>query len=119
MSLIDDQIHTDASLDSISISVTDVSDVLKCLDTSKAVGPDLIKPRMLKEDSDTSAKPLSNLFNLSLQQQHFPSSWKVANVVHVFKKADPKKVENYRTISLLSIIGKVFENACLNIYITS
>ena len=64
---------------------------------------------VLKEGSDALAKPLSELFNLSLQQQHFPSSWKVANVVPVFKKADPKKVENYRPLSLLSIIGKVFE----------
>ena len=46
------QNHTDASLENINISVTDVSDVLKCLDTSKAVGPDLISPRMLKEGSD-------------------------------------------------------------------
>ena len=64
---------------------------------------------MLKEGSDALSYPLCRLFNLSLQKHQFPSSWKVANVVPVFKKSDPQKVENYRPISLLSLIGKVFE----------
>ena len=64
---------------------------------------------MLKECSDALSYPLCRLFNLSLQKHQFPSSWKVANVVPIFKKSDPQKVENYRPISLLSLISKVFE----------
>ena len=46
----------------------------------------------------------------------FPSQWKIANVVPVFKKNDPQKVNNYRPISLLCIISKVFEK-CIYKYL--
>ena len=92
-----------------------MEDILKTLDTSKAMGPDLINARILKEASRELSIPLCMLFNTSLQSNIFPSQWKIANVVPVFKKNDPQKVNNYRPISLLCIISKVFENAFTNI----
>jgi hypothetical protein len=38
-----------------------------------------------------------------------PANWKEANVCPIFKKGDPKLSTNYRPISLLNLIGKVFE----------
>ena len=96
-------------LDGINISETDVEDVLKLLDNNKASGPDLINPRLLKEGSEFLATKLCHIFNQSLTSSHFPSSWKLANVVPVFKKGDKTNSANYRPISLLSCIGKVFE----------
>ena len=96
-------------LERIAITEADVKDILSILDTTKAVGPDFISPRLLKEASVELAKPLCKLFNLSLTKQIFPNEWKTANVVPVFKKDDPQKVNNYRPISLLSVVSKVFE----------
>ena len=98
-----------SNLDSISVTESDVNDVLKLLKVSKASGPDLLSPRLLKEGSEILAVHLAKLFNRSLSTSYFPPSWKQANVVPVFKKGDKTNVSNYRPISLLSCIGKVFE----------
>ena len=82
----------DTSLDNITITVTDVEDVLKLLQVNKACGPDLISPRLLKEGSETLTPHFSRVFNLSLNSSHFPSVWKQANVVPIFKKGDKTNV---------------------------
>jgi hypothetical protein len=53
--------------------------------------------------------PLANIFNEAFKSGIFPTRWKSANVVPVLKKGDRHKVSNYRPISLLSVISKVFE----------
>ena len=110
------EVNRELILDQITITELDVIDILKTLDTSKASGPDLISPKMLKEASEVLAYPLAKLFNISLLFNIFPQSWKCANVTPVFKKNDPIKVDNYRPISLLSLLGKVFEK-CVRKYI--
>ena len=76
------------SLNSIEISIQDVKGVLLHLNVSKASGPDLISPRLLKEGADIFAYPFSIVFNRSLNQGYFPHSWKEANVSPIFKKDD-------------------------------
>ena len=49
------------------------------------------------------------LFNLSYQTGQIPQEWKNANVVPIHKKKDKANVENYRPISLTSLIMKIFE----------
>lgn len=97
------------TIESIQISVSDVKDLLKLIDTSKATGPDSISPKILKEAYNELAYPLSKIFNLSLACNTFPNKWKLSNIVPIFKKNNPKFVENYRPISLLSVISKIFE----------
>ena len=79
------------------------------MDTTKAIGPDRIHPGVLKEASSVLAKPLADLFNYSLSKCIFPSPWKRANVIPIHKKGDKSSVDNYRPVSLLSIVGKVME----------
>ena len=57
---------------------------------------------------------LCKIFNKSLQLGSLPSDWKLANVVPVHKKGAKDHVENYRPISLLPIVSKVFERCVLN-----
>ena len=89
------------SLGIIQISTQDVEDVLKLLNVSKSSGSDLISPRLLKEVAPVLSTHLANLC--------FPSEWKLANVIPVHKKGDRTDASNYRPISLLSCLGKVFE----------
>ena len=76
---IDPPNHT---LDSIVISCQDVKDVLLHLNVTKASGPDLISPRLLREGADILALPYSIIFNRSLDQGYFPSSWKKRMINH-------------------------------------
>ena len=97
------------TLGDVRISSQDVEDVLRLLDTSKASGPDLIHPRLLKEGAFVLSPHLSKLFNKSIELCQFPTDWKLANIIPVYKKGDRTNATNYRPISLLGCLGKVFE----------
>ena len=98
-------------LENISINSNEVFWILKSLDISKANGPDGISARLLREAAPAISESLAKLFNISLATCKFPSEWKKANVVPIFKKGSPSDCNNYRPISLLSSVGKVFEKA--------
>ena len=100
---------SDTVLSEIVVSEQDVNDVLKLIDGNKACGPDLVSPKLLKEGATVLTPHLCKIFNISLVSSIFPSDWKTANVVPVHKKGDRTNTSNYRPISLISCIGKVFE----------
>ena len=84
--------------------------VLKLLDTTKATGPYLINPRLLIGEGASILKlPLCRLFNLSLSTCRFPTQWNQSNITPVFKKDNPSSENNYRSISLISVLDKVLE----------
>jgi hypothetical protein len=64
---------------------------------------------MLKMSPEKIAKPLKIIFNKSLAQGKYPSVWKIADVISIFKKGDSSLPSNYRPISLISCVGKVME----------
>lgn len=90
------------------LNMQDVIDIIFILQTNKAVGPDAISHKMLKSIMYTIAKPLYLLFNRSLTDCAFPCSWKISNVLSIFKKGDSSQMSNYRPVSLLSV-SKVME----------
>ena len=98
-----------AILDQITITQSDVSDALKCLKTGKAAGPDGINNRVLQEITEQITLPLCDLYNASLNCCQVPVQWKLSNVTAIFKKGDPSLPSNYRPISLLDSLEKVFE----------
>ena len=83
--------------------------LLKKINSNKAPGPDGIHGKVLKNCAQSLAYPLSILFNLSFSTGCIPPDWKLALVVPVHKKGDKSSVENYRPISLTSLVMKVFE----------
>ena len=79
------------------------------LNPKKAAGSDSIPPKILKDGIGVIKSPLTQLFNISVEECHFPLDLKKANVAPLFKKDDNTNKENYRPISILPCISKVFE----------
>ena len=84
-------------------------DQIKILDCNKSYGPDSISPRFIKMAGLSLVKPLTLLFNTSLSNGIFPSNWKKVNVLPLHKKSSKQYADNYRPVSLLCILGKIFE----------
>ena len=87
---------------------------LQNLDPTKAHGPDGFPSRILKECAYQLAPSLLYLFTKSLRLSQIPAEWKLANIIPLHKKGAKDHVENYRSISLLSIISKTLERCVLN-----
>ena len=96
-------------MDNIAITESDVKQLIEVLDSNKAVGPDCISHKVLKNAKCNIAKPLCCLFNRSLQNGIFPKMWKTALVIPLFKKGEKHSPGNYRPITLLSCLGKLME----------
>ena len=99
-----DKMFTDFKFDPVTIC-----NILRNINVNKSPGPDGIHGKVLKNCALTLSFPLSILFNLSYFSGQLPTDWKLANVTPVHKKGDKTNVENYRPISLTSLIMKVME----------
>ena len=100
------RLHNDPEID---LSCLRIRNILSKLNVNKAIGPDGIHGRVLKNCSNAISYPLSILFKLSFYTSSIPLEWKLAHVVPIHKKGKKADVENYRPISLTSIVMKTLE----------
>ena len=94
----------------IHITTNGVASQLNNLKPYKAAGPDAIRPKVLKELSQSIAPILQIIFTKSLQSNQVPDDWKQALITPVFKKGDRDCPSNYRPISLTCICSKLMEH---------
>ena len=91
-----------------SITVEEIDEIFRSLRKS-APGHDELTTDILKLGLPYIKLPLLYVLNLSLEEGVFPKELKIANVIPLFKAEDPMKFNNYRPVSLLCILSKVFE----------
>ena len=76
---------------------------------NSAPGHDGITLNVLKLSLSSIKTPLTHILNISLSEGVFPEELKIANVIPLFKADDPMLFNNYRPVSLLCVLSKVFE----------
>ena len=80
------ELKTNNNIIDLNVSVEESSDIIQILLPNKASGPDVISHNMLKLCPNKIALPLQIIFNKSLQQSKYPTNWKLAHVIAVFKR---------------------------------
>ena len=97
-----------------------ISDLIHYLKSSKSVGPYSIPTKIVKISKKIIPLPLSQPINDSMSKGLFPNICKLAQVIPIFKNDSKLLCTNYRQISVLSNISKVFEilfNSRLNLFL--
>ena len=90
-----------------------VKEIIMGLKNSKASGIDNIDTYIIKLIVDDILPAVTHIVNLSIQQAVFPSLYKKAKVIPLFKKGDPLEPKNYRPVAILCILSTVIERAIL------
>ena len=87
--------------------VDDVKIVIQDLKNNKSVGGEI--PIHILKESEFIFETLTNCINKSIETGYFPDNLKEANITPIFKKDDPLDKSDYRPVSILPLISKVFE----------
>ena len=90
------------------VTSEEITEIIKSLKNG-ALGSDEINTKIIQLSLFPIMMPLSFLCNRSLIEGMFPSELKLANVLPLFKSGDVMLFNNYRTVSLLCTLSKVFE----------
>ena len=92
-----------------SVSLEDVKKEVLNLNPKKSSTSGTIPVTILKQTIDVHLQHLTNAINHTLQTNCFPDKLKQSKIIPVYKNLDPLEKENYRPVSLLPHVSKVFE----------
>ena len=96
-------------INNIEINKNIICKYISSLDIGKAAGPDGLSARILKEGMNSISTALDIIFRKSLCTSEVPEDWTIANVTPVYKNGCRESVENYRPISLTSVVCRLLE----------
>ena len=92
----------------------EIQNAIKQLRNDEAAGPGHIPVEALKVDIRTNVELLCPLFIKIWIEERVPTEWKEGYLINLLKKGDLISCSNYRSITLLSIPGKVINRVLLN-----
>ena len=95
------------------VTVKEVQDLIMKLDCTKKTGGQ-ISAKLLKLSSKFVCNFIRDSINQSFRSGRFPNRLKLAEIIPIPKKGDSHSVGDYRPISILPTISKVFEKAMAN-----
>ena len=89
--------------------LSDIKNEIKGLNPNKATTNNNIPPKILWQSTEIITNTLQLLFNNAILNSEVPENLKLADVTPVFKKKDPLDKANYRPVSVLPPVPKIFE----------
>ena len=92
-----------------AVTLADIEKEIKSLDSTKASMSSSIPSKILKQNSDICSKPLKAIINNGIMHSNFNGGLKLANLTPVHKEGETTNKKNYRNISLLPVVSKIFE----------
>ena len=90
------------------IEKEEIAQCIRRLKNNKTGGNDGLVGELLKYGGAAMVDLLEVLFSAVWQEEVVPSKWREGLIVNLFKKGDTEDPGNYRGITLLSVVGKVF-----------
>ena len=87
----------------------EVKEIMCNMRTNKAIGHDLIPARAVKDSAEVLCEPYCTLFNYILDIGKIPKQWKKGEITPVYKKDCSLCKDNYRPLTILPSLSKVFE----------
>ena len=105
-----DHIKHDFNMPGLVITEEMITEKLDKLKIDRSAGIDNIHPRVLKELKTELAKPLKQIFEISLKLGRLPEDWRSSIITALHKKGSKANVANYRPISLTCIACKILES---------
>jgi hypothetical protein len=105
---------SDTNLNVSKVSLEEISLIIKHLKHKKSPGLDNINNTLLKHLPQKALASIAVIFNACLELGHFPTIWKTAKVIPIFKPGLDKTLpSSYRPISLLPSLSKILEKIIL------
>ena len=92
-----------------NITTNEIIIEINNLDLNKSPGHDEFTAKFLKISHNIISPTLCEIFNICIKKGEYPNLLKIAKVLPIFKKGSKTQVSNYRPISVLSCINKIFE----------
>ena len=92
------------------VTVNELYNILVKLNVRKATGFDGIPSKFLRIDAAPLVVLISDIVNMSISECTFPDILKYAEIASLFKRLDSLKKENYRPVTVLTALSKIFEN---------
>jgi hypothetical protein len=87
----------------------EVSKTILDLKSGSSPGYDGIDDKLLKSCRELLSTPIAHIINASFETGKFPSIYKKTIITPIYKAGDAENINNYRPISLVSSIAKIYE----------
>ena len=107
----------DADSDCFHLHHTSYQNVLKQLKQLRndiSTGPDEIPIRFVKMVAEILCSPLTHIINALIENNKFPTLWKIARIVPINKVVTPTEKSHFRPIAILPALSKIFERTVCN-----
>lgn len=96
------------------LTANDIKIIISNLDPNKTNSPDGIPAIFYKQTIDNIVEPLLHIFNTSLREMTYPDAFKISYITPIHKSGCIDDIENYRPISILPTVAKIFDKLIFN-----